>query len=179
MDSNKKSKLILVLVLATFILPVVVAKLVLNFELYHGGITNKGELIQHQLSYQSLEQTNPFPKQWQIIYLVPEVCDKACQYRLYLLRQTHTALGKERDRVMPLLATTAKSDKRVLSDLSLASFNINEKMQMAIDHHIVIIDPLGKLVMRYQDLTEQQQQILQGKDLLTDLRKMLKLSRIG
>ena len=179
MDSSKKSKVILVLVLVTFILPVVIAKLVLNFEWYQGGKTNKGELISANQSYQSFEQENPYPKQWQMLYLVPNVCNQACQYKLYLLKQTHTALGKERDRVIPLIAVSSTSDTSVLTDISLPYFQINAQMANSLSDHVVIIDPLGHLVMRYQNLGHQQAQASQGKDLLTDLRKLLKLSRIG
>lgn len=94
MNSQNKSKhKALGLLLLAFIAPVVIAKLVLSLSLYHGGATNHGELINPETSYASLGVENPNPKEWQLLYLLPAQCDDACRERLYILRQSHTALG--------------------------------------------------------------------------------------
>lgn len=179
MNSKKKSRLILILVLTTFLLPVILAKVFLSYDFYEGGKTNKGELFQTGISYQSLGQENPHPNQWQIIYTLPSSCDKSCQYQLYLLTQTHTALGREQERVIPMVALTSNADVQALQKTDLSQVNVNLDMGNNIRDFLVIVDPMGQLVMRYKLFNEQEQQIIQGKDLLADLRKMLKLSRIG
>lgn len=180
MNSPKKSKLILLLLLATFALPVIIAKLILEFKWYQGGSTNHGQLItQENISYQSLAVINPFPKHWQIIYLVPNICNKSCKNQLYLLQQTYTALGKERDRVIAAIAVTNKNNLQKINTFKLPQFIVKPNMISALGNHLIIVDPLGKMVMRYDDISDEQLQQSQSKALLMDLKKMLKLSRIG
>ena len=63
MNSQNKSKhKALGLLLLAFIAPVVIAKLVLSLNLYHGGATNHGELINPETSYAILGVKNPNPK---------------------------------------------------------------------------------------------------------------------
>lgn len=51
--------------------------------------------------------------------------------------------------------------------------------QLLNNQEFVIVDPLGSMVMSYPITTDHQAQIMQGKAIIADLRKMLKLSRIG
>lgn len=57
----------LLILLLVFVLPVAVAKLVLSLNLYHGGVTNKGELLPPDTNYARLAMANPMPKHWQMI----------------------------------------------------------------------------------------------------------------
>ncbi|AVV84382.1 hypothetical protein SPWS13_2637 [Shewanella putrefaciens] len=70
-SQSKSTHKALGLLLVAFIAPVVIAKLVLSLNLYHGGATNFGELINPATSYTSLGVTNPKPKEWQLLYLLP------------------------------------------------------------------------------------------------------------
>ena len=79
------------------------------------------------------------------------VCDAACDQSLEPLRRVHDALGKEADRVQVV---------------GLGSDEIS------LEPGIWIVDPLGNLVMRYSLEAEL-------KGLLADLKKLLKVSRIG
>lgn len=177
MRINKKKKLPLLLLVMSFILPIIVAKIYLSFDLYNGGVTNKGELITQSVNYQDLNLANPFPQKWQILYLLPQQCDAACQYRLHILQQSHTALGKYQDRVKVIIAKSHNSDSQ--TQLTMNVIKIDNNMTNNINEHLYIIDPLGNFVMRYPLTNDEASQLTQGKDLLTDLRKMLKLSRIG
>lgn len=178
----KRSRKTLVVLLMAFILPVVVAKLVLSFDLYQGGATNKGQLLDNSVSYQSLQMDNPAPQHWQMVFLLPEQCDTACQERLYILNQSYTALGRERERVTPVILTTQNSDTHVLANLNVdftTSASSPALAQMLAEQKMIIIDPLGNMVMEYQAVEGQQQNIALGKAMIADLRKMLKLSRVG
>ncbi|BDM62870.1 hypothetical protein NFHSH190041_03220 [Shewanella sp. NFH-SH190041] len=180
MNSQTRSKMSLILVLFAFILPVALAKLVLDNQWYETGVTNKGQLFPTPLSYQGMLQDNPQPGRWQLLYLLPSQCHQQCLDRLYILQQSHTALGKHRDRVTPLIMLTPHSDAAIAAELSLPQHQANQAMQIALAQGaIVIADPQGNLVMQYPQVTDHNAQLAQGKDLLADLRKMLKLSRIG
>ncbi|WP_394390877.1 hypothetical protein [Shewanella woodyi] len=181
MNSPKKSgKKPLLILLLVFILPVVAAKIVLSLDLYQGGATNKGELLTTGTSYSSLSMENPKPKEWQLLYLLPENCEQVCQDRLYILQQSQVALGREQDRVHTLILINDKSDTSALSNSPFETAKANNQIsEMLNQQQMIIVDPLGSLVMRYPSVSGRDEQILQGKSLVSDLRKMLKLSRVG
>lgn len=181
MNSPKKSGARpLILLFVVFILPVAAAKLVLSMDLYQGGATNKGELLTQDISYTSLEMANPKPKEWQLLYLLPSQCNQQCEDHLYILQQSHIALGREKDRVTTLILLDKHSDISALENHSFETVNASKAMVgMLINQQMIIVDPLGNLVMRYPAVSGLDEQILQGKSLVSDLRKMLKLSRVG
>ncbi|WP_299797765.1 hypothetical protein [uncultured Shewanella sp.] len=181
MNSPKKSGFKpLIILLLVFILPVAVAKVVLSLNLYNGGATNGGELLSPATSYASLSMENPKPREWQLLYLLPAHCDALCQDRLYILKQSHVALGREQSRVHTLIMLAENSDTSALTSHSFATVTANSAMvEMLNDQQMIIVDPLGSLVMRYPKVSGRSKQISQGKALVKDLRKMLKLSRVG
>ncbi|MGZ9896897.1 hypothetical protein [Shewanella gaetbuli] len=178
----KRSQKTLILLLVVFIVPVALAKLVLSFDLYQGGATNKGALLDSNLSYQSLNMDNPTPHLWQIVYLLPEQCDQQCADRLYVLNQSYIALGRERKRVKPIILVQPNSDKNALSQLNI-EFNTaevnNQFASLLQQDQVIIVDPLGSLIMQYDPVDGREANIAQGKAIIADLRKMLKLSRVG
>ncbi|MBR9728076.1 hypothetical protein ACFOD0_10980 [Shewanella intestini] len=181
-SQTTRSRKTLVVLLAAFILPVVVAKVVLSFDLYQGGATNQGQLLKNGISYQTLTMDNPAPRHWQLVYLLPSQCEQQCQSRLYILNQSYIALGRERDRVMPIIATTENSDISALANLNVAFTTTTSSpalTKLLAKQQMLIVDPLGAMVMEYQAVEGQQQNMALGKAMIADLRKMLKLSRVG
>ncbi|WP_415719924.1 COX15/CtaA family protein [Photobacterium ganghwense] len=59
-------------------LPVGIAKLVLDMDWYHGGVTNRGDLLEQPLTSDWLGERH----RWQLIYLLPDHCDDYCQGRV-------------------------------------------------------------------------------------------------
>ncbi|TKB47619.1 hypothetical protein FCL40_15520 [Ferrimonas sediminicola] len=175
------SRLPLVILCLVFLLPVAAAYLVLNQGWYRGGSTNHGVLLE-RLDYQTLAQANPAERHWQLLTLVPEACGARCEDRLTALQQIHLALGRERPRVVPvLLLQGEQSDAtRLLSGRGFATAVAGQEAIDLLERYpLVIVDPLGQWVMGYAATADQAQQIAQGRALLTDLRKLLKLSHIG
>lgn len=181
MNSPKKSGAKpLILLFLVFILPVAAAKIVLSLDLYRGGATNKGELLPIGTSYQSLMMDNPKPREWQLLYLLPNKCDQQCQDHLYILQQSHIALGRDQDRVHTLILLSQDSDLHALTAYKFDTAKANGAMIKMLDsQQMIVVDPLGSLVMRYPAVNGLDRQIMQGKSLIADLRKMLKLSRVG
>ncbi|PMG25989.1 hypothetical protein BCU94_06285 [Shewanella sp. 10N.286.52.C2] len=180
--AKPKGNKTLYLLLLVFILPVAMAKLVLILDLYNGAATNKGELIGAQLNYQNLAMTNPEPHMWQLVYLLPNQCLEQCQQRLYVMHQSHIALGKHQDRVSPIILLTPDSDTAILTKLQVPFATASASPAMAAlltEQQMIIVDPLGSLVMKYPGIMGEQENIAQGKSMIGDLRKMLKLSRVG
>ncbi len=177
---DRKNKKALIALIAVFALPVIAAKLVLSLNLYDGASTNKGELLPAELAYDALGMKNPKPQKWQLIFLLPEHCTQACRQQLFLIKQTHTALGRERDRVEPVVLLSNNSDQSALISLQFTTATASEQLRQQLNgQQIIIADPLGKLVTRYELKADERQRLLQGKAMMNDLRKMLRLSRVG
>jgi len=174
-----RGRIIFVSLVVMFALPAIIAKTVLSQHWYQSGVTNKGELIEPTATLGSLGIDNPYQqKQWQLGYVVPKQCDEFCQQQIYLLGQSHIALGKYQQRVQPVLISTAQSD--TINSSEYAQLKVNDGFSMLVDQfEFVIVDPLGQLVMRYPKVATQDELVAQSKGVLADLRKLLKLSRVG
>lgn len=180
MTSKNKGRLILIGIGLFFALPALVAQAVLSNHWYQSGATNKGQLIEPRVTMSSLGVFNPLEQvSWQMGYVVPAHCAAECQQQIYLLAQSHTALGKEQGRVTPVLLVSDQSDMTALGGSVLKQIPVNTLfMQHVEGGDVVIVDPLGQLVMRFAE-PEASQQIAQSRNVLADLRKLLKLSRVG
>ncbi|MDF4799580.1 cytochrome oxidase biogenesis cluster protein, partial [Vibrio parahaemolyticus] len=95
---------------------------------------------------------------------------------LYLLKQSHVALGKYQERVVPVLWTSTTSDT---IEMPMETMAMNENVAAKVQQgQVLIVDPLGQLVMSYT--AEPNEDLVKlSKDMLADLRKLLKLSRVG
>lgn len=130
----------------------------------------------------SLEQFNG---KWLLLAGAGARCDRACEHRLYLLRQIRLTAGKDRDRVervwivepdteIPAGLLAAHEGLHVIRAArgAMAASGFPAEGGAAPEQHVWIVDPLGNLVMRYPvDLDPSRMK----KDLL----KLLKASRIG
>jgi cytochrome oxidase Cu insertion factor (SCO1/SenC/PrrC family) len=191
----------LVILAAIFFVP-----LALAFWLYYGaggwapqGGTNKGDLFAPAiplpavaLTLQDGTRTAPqfLQGKWTVAYLGDGACDERCRKALYLSRQSRIALNKDMDRVQRVfLATASCCDKAFLSaehpDLAVVSLGADPESQTLLASfpavagvpaaqagRLYLIDPLGNLVLSYSAQAP-------DKALLTDLRKLLRLSHIG
>jgi cytochrome oxidase Cu insertion factor (SCO1/SenC/PrrC family) len=192
-DVRKRGRRVLLLVAALFFVPVAIA-----FALYYGqlwrpaGSSSKGELITpaRPLEVAGLRHADGTPAdahvfddKWSLIYIGDGACDAACKSALVLARQSRLALNNEMTRVQRVfLATDHCCDTAYLSrehaglvTLDASSPDARKLLAQFPDHRessLYIVDPLGNLMMRH-DASHT------SKDLLTDLKKLLKLSHIG
>ncbi len=172
-----KGRMVLISLVCLFALPAIIAKVILSQGWYHSGVTNRGTLIEPYTTLEQLGQVLPKAVSgWQLAYVVPEQCEAQCQQQLYLLKQSHTALGKYQERVVPVLWTSGMSDTVEIPMETMAmSSSVEDKVEQG---QVVIVDPLGQLVMSYTPKPNEDLVKL-SKDMLADLRKLLKLSRVG
>ena len=191
----------LLVLAAIFFVPLAVA-----FWLYYGpgdwrpvGGTNKGDLIDParplpEVDLSALDSTGPRPDllrgKWTVAYLGDGACDERCRRALYLSRQSRIALNKDMDRVQRVfLATGDCCDETFLRlehpDLAVVPLGTDPAAQSLIDAfptldgappagagRLWVVDPLGNLVLSYSEQAP-------DKALLSDLRKLLRLSHIG
>lgn len=179
---------------AVFLVPLVMA-----FWMYYGNAwrpvtsTNHGELFDpvRQLPGAELREAsgavapaNLLNEKWALAYIGNGACDDICKKSLHFMRQTRLSLNNEMTRVARIfLATGACCDRAFLEREHPGLVVIDATGPEARDlvnafpptdqaQSLYIIDPLGNLVMRYDTRND-------PKGLLTDLKKLLKLSHIG
>jgi len=191
----------LVLLAALFFVPLAVA-----FWLYYGptswrpvGGTNKGDLVDPAVPLPAVALAKPdgtrtstdfLQGKWTIAYLGDGACNERCREALYLSRQSRIALNKDMDRVQRVfLATGNCCDSEFLAaehpDLAVAVLGNDADSRAllakipalggvppATAGRLYVIDPLGNLVLSYSAAAP-------DKALLTDVKKLLRLSHIG
>lgn len=190
----------LVLLAALFFVPLAVA-----FWMYYGptgwrpsGDASKGDLIDPARPLAALAlttadgtQTQPdfLRGKWSMVYVGDGLCDDRCRKALYLMRQSRIALNKDMDRVQRVFLVTGRCcDRGFLAqehpDLVVARvdddaaaallepFPTYGGIPLADAGRIFIVDPLGNLLMSYAPTAP-------DKALLTDMKKLLRLSHIG
>jgi hypothetical protein len=142
---------------------------------YHGELIGNGQ-TRADLGVQAQED------RWQLLVTAPKACSVDCQQLVYLARQIQIGLGRDAGRASHALAVTqplssdyeAKLQREYpqLQRYPLDSQIYTKGAQSNEAAHLWIIDPHGNLVLRYDPSVK-------GKDLLNDLRHLLKLSNIG
>ena len=142
---------------------------------YHGELIGNGQ-TRADIGVQADEQ------RWQLLVTAPAACAADCQQLVYLARQLQIGLGRDASRASHALASAqpvgADYDAKLkveypqLQRYSLDLPSYIKGAQSNDTPHLWIIDPHGNLVLRYDPTVK-------GKDLLNDLRHLLKLSNIG
>lgn len=174
--------------------------LALSFWLYYSGgwrpsgSTNHGELITPARPLPEVAFTLPdgttsaradlLRGKWTLLYLGGGGCTEDCRKALWTMRQTRQLLAEEIDRVQRVFIVRSdccnmdflgkehpglevvKADDPSTRDF-FALFPATDPT-----HSIYVVDPLGNLMMRF-DAREN------PKGLLSDMKKLLKLSHIG
>ena len=157
------------------------------------GHTNKGVLISppvpvaelnlETLSGEPLAAQFGVDAQW-LLLVAAEQCDSRCEELLYLARQSNIALGKNANRV-----TRAAMLGSVSENLEASWAAEYPRMQQLVpapgtvpawpaginpgkEPRILLVDPLGNVMMHYGPENT-------GKDMLKDMKHLLKLSQVG
>ena len=163
------------------------APLGLAFLLYYGGgwrpsgSTNKGELISPP---RPVPNASAWHGKWTLVYVGDGRCDERCRAALLLTRQTRLALNADMTRVQRVFLATGNCCDRTYLAAEHPDLGVEQvddaagAAQLAVfpdvaSGSIYIVDPLGNLMMRHAPTAGL------SKDLLEDLRKLLKLSHIG
>ncbi len=174
----------LLLLFSMFIIPVVMAKLALDNDWFNKASTNSGELLEQELSLSQLDINDAaLQKKWLIIYRLPISCDENCKQTIYGINQTFISLGREMDRVIPvgLHGTDLNTDELGALKEKFWKFNLlTEASKNQLDSSwLYVSDPLGNVILKYPAPISDQEVLAVGKAMLSDLRKLLKYSRVG
>ena len=179
-----KNRTIALLLLASFTLPVVLAKFALEFDYFNRAVTNKGMLLTPPLNVSSLYSLEK--PQWQLVYFHEGQCGSRCDNALYSISQVWSALGKRRERATSMVVWSDTTDfaQRLeqyptLTPIRVARDAITDLQARGAETGIYIVDTQRNAVLYYPTVAEREVAVMQARDMLSDLRKLLKLSRIG
>jgi hypothetical protein len=120
---------------------------------------------------------------WRLLYANDRECGDRCREALYTLRQSRLMLGKEMDRVERvflhgdqapdnLLVAEEHQGLVSLQDTALSAVLDDKKPASLPEGGFYLIDPHGNLVMYFSPDIE-------PRDMVDDIKRLLKLSRIG
>ncbi len=188
-----KSNRTLLLIAAVSILPVVGSYLLYQWwrpssQMNHGELVETRPLAMPLL--QGAADGKPLPGpglkgKWVLLTVQPAACDERCRRKLYYMRQVRTATNENKERIerVWLLDDSGHPDEKLLAEhpglwvartaeASWTGALPPAKAGAATDAYIYLIDPLGNLVLRYDET-------FNPKGMLKDFGRLLKYSRIG
>ena len=198
-----KNRILLILLLASFIVPFVIGDLAYKQGWYAGGKTNRGELMTPPVAFAALAvrdskgtalSVEVTKGKWWLVYVMPAQCESACRNRLFQMRQTPVALGKEADRLRqvivltsPMTAATSAFIAREFPgflQVQAGTGAVDEAFAGVTPHaaeagHLYVMDPMGWMMLFYAPEADEKTSIIKAEDILMDLKKLLKDSRIG
>ena len=126
-------------------------------------------------------------RRWTMLYLTRNGCDPACLDTLANMRQVRLSLGRYADRIERVLLVDGPAPQASVAELlesehpgllipMASGDNSRELVGMLVEAgaagSIYVIDPLGNLLLSYASDVE-------AADLKEDLKRLLRLSRIG
>lgn len=151
------------------------------------GKTNHGILLQPLVN---IGDTLPDARinshiggQWLLVYAHEGVCADPCEFSLYTLRQSRLMLGKQMDRLARVfLHGDSAPDTVFLADehaglITLQDEGLGELLEKQRPADVAaggyyLVDPLGNVVLYFQPEIE-------PSNMVEDIKRLLKLSRIG
>jgi hypothetical protein len=140
------------------------------------GTTNKGTFVDPPITVAELGLADSSGRllteggTWWLWVVTREECQAECATAVHQLRQLHILLNKDSDRVQRGLVTDPNAIPALLTEYPGVTHLTGDLEPLS--EGIYIIDPIGNLVLHYR-LEDA------GKPVLTDLKKLLKLSQIG
>lgn len=175
-------RLQLLLILAVTLGPMVLATFMYKWQFwvpternYHGVMLGNG-VTRNDIGVASDET------RWQLLVTSAGPCQDECRTLVYLARQLQIGLGRDASRASHALASAQPLPndyeaqlRREYPQLKRPALDPARYRQGASDvpmPALWIVDPHGNLVLRYDARAK-------GKDILNDLRHLLKLSNIG
>lgn len=179
--SRTRGRLQLMLILLVALGPMILATSMyrMNFWVpdsrsYHGQMLGDGQ-TRSDLGVEARDS------RWQLLVSTPAACDQDCRQLVYLARQIQVGLGRDASRASHALAVAqpVAADYQALlareyPQLQRYPLDLQRYGQRVSQPgaQLWIVDPHGNLVLRYDAKVN-------GKDVLNDLRHLLKLSNIG
>ena len=151
------------------------------------GHSNYGALLEPLVNLEDALPSSPVlpiaDNVWLMLYANAAPCEENCREALHKQRQTRLMLGKEMERVVRVFLHGDSSPDTVflegehpglktITDKDLGTLLDEKRPNHLVPGGIYLIDPLANLVMYFPPE-------LDPRDVVEDLKHLLKLSRIG
>lgn len=192
---HNKNRIIILVIFAMSIIPFSIAWYLAK---HPGEVklgTNNGDLINPPISTSlvdftgfdgfSIENIKQLQGHWVLINLIPvDECAESCQEGLYKTNQVTLMMGKDIARIRRLALSTNQTslplpaqwqaDARLLKALPSAQLrkSLTKISTTSVPGELLIMDPLGNLMMKYESGYDPYQ-------VRNDLSKLLRISQIG
>ena len=201
-DNNplNRSRRTLLLIMALFLVPIMIAWY-MNFGMdgwRPAATSNQGDLVQpaRPLDNTALLDLDGaaldaeyFQRRWTFVYIGDPSCTPACQNNLYMMRQVRLTQDRDISRIQRLMVLTRAPGEdetvepvrhypglqvAIPSDHSgfMAQFSLKPGEDVGKQERIYLVDPLGNLMMSYENGAD-------PKGIIKDLERLLKASYIG
>lgn len=189
-DPVRRGRIKLLALAAFFALPVVAGYVVFFFDLAPGGTANYGTLLPARPLSDAVLQDHEGREfrfsdlrgKWIMVQFDSGVCAEYCERKLYFMRQTRKALGKNTARVERLWLVTDGQvpNSRLMQAIegtrlartAASPIAAEFPAERAASDHIYLVDPNGNLMMRFPRDPDPSR-------MLKDLQRLMKVSGIG
>ena len=175
---TKKGRRTLLLIFAVCAAPFILGTIAF-YAFPHVGARNYGELLQPRPLPPNVG-LDAWKGKWLLLHFDSGRCAAACERKLYNMRQSQAAQGRERERIERVwvtldeeapraeLAPLYEGMHRVPANPALLEFF----SQSGREEAIYVVDPLGNLMLRFPPDAE-------ARRMIKDLQTLLKVSRVG
>ncbi len=191
----------LLMLIGLFLLPPLAAWLAWQYLSTHGvsATTNNGTLVTPprpvdlaRLDYPAGQDADALRGRWVFVVFAGAECDSRCRRQLFLTRQVRIGVNKDMPRVRRLLVVRGGDAAALAAGLAGEHPDLTVAAAAPADARLApfrgegfddrggqffLVDPLGNLMMYYA--LDGDDAARQGKGLLRDLQKLLKVSQIG
>ena len=160
------------------------------------GRVNNGQLLSPPIDVGELGVTyeyQPFnietiERDWMIFQFIKDDCSSTCDDAAYVARQANIALNRESIRVSRFLLSESDKDYDILEKykpLNHATYGEGSLIAKEFESQninpfeegsLFIVDPLGNIIMFYGPKEDKNENF---KQILEDLKKLLRVSKIG
>ncbi len=186
---RRSGRLQFLLIAAVFIGPLLVAGWLYfqGGDMRPAGRTNHGVLLEPIVNLNDALPDSPIHAHneqiWLFLYSQQGPCVETCRAALYTTRQSRLMLGREMDRLQrvflhgdsapdTVFLEAEHDDLVAIADRDLGTLLNNKRPAGLPADGYYLIDPLGNLVMYFRP-------DLDPADMVDDIKRLLKLSRIG
>lgn len=186
----RKDRVKLIAVVLVFALPIIFAFILqpLKDAFIAEGTISHGNIVSPQVELSELAKKAPIKGVWTLLAFADQHCDQRCLDNVYKMQQVRLAQGEESKRVARMLISNGKLPVKDLE--SLTPYNGTQNVRLSeseykqlskiissqidndLEGNIYLIDPLGYYMMTFPNS-------LVPKGVITDLRLLLKNSRVG
>jgi hypothetical protein len=139
-----------------------------------------------ELDYQYLD-VDSMERKWMLVHFINDTCLESCADLIYVTRQVNVLLARQQTRVKRYIAApialkpSLENFFSTYQDLNYIEIKDESKIMKAFElnnidpfdqPNMFVIDPIGNIILHYSGEVD-------GKKLLTDLKKLLGASKIG